>query len=699
MNLSMSDFARSTLQPTPPQTRTQDLVDVLHGIEIRDPYRWLENADDDEVQRWVEAQHAYTRSILDPLPMRDRLRTRLTELARIGVIGVPQVGGNLYFHTRRQGTQNQPILYVREGIDGADRVLLDVNSLSTDATVALDWYYPSHDGKYVAYGTSERGSEISTLRVIDTSSAALLSDSVERTRAASLAWKRDNSGFYYTRYPQPGSVPAGEEVYHRRVFYHELGSDSASDPLIFGEQIGPQDWPNIALSEDDRWLTITVEQGWAKSEVFLLDLHAEESQPLRITDGKDFLYSAFVYRNTLYLTTNEDAPRFKLLAAPADAPTRNNWRELIAQSEPVLTGVSVFGGRLVASFDQIATNRLRVFELDGTPVRDIALPTLGSIAGVAGEHDNEHLFFTFTSFTFPITAYTHDISSGETRIWKQLANDVDAQQYQAEQVFYRSKDGTRIPMFIVSKQGTQRDGTAPTLLTGYGGFNISNSPYFSPAIFTWIENGGIYAVANLRGGSEYGEEWHRAGMLANKQNVFDDFIAAAEFLMSERYTSREHLGIYGGSNGGLLIGATITQRPDLCKAAVCAVPLLDMLRYHMFQIAKLWIPEYGSADDPEQFRYIHAYSPYHHVKAGVKYPATMFITGDTDTRVHPLHTKKMAALLQTEAANGSSRTKPILLRIEPRAGHGAGKPVSKQIEESVDTFSFLMWQLGLEMRA
>ena len=700
-----SPAADSSAPARPPKAKVVPVEDSVQGHKIVDPYRYLENPDDPDTRLYVEQELAYTRSILDPLPGRDKIHARLSQLLAIGTVGAPQVGGSYYFHTRREGNQNQPVLYVREGQNGAlnepDRVLLDVNKLAADGTIALDWWYASDDGRYVAYGTSPGGSEISTLRVLETASGTLLPDSIERTRAASLAWKPDNSGFFYTRYPKKGDVPEGQEVYYRRVFYHALGGDPAHDPLIFGEGRDPEWWPNVSLSEDGRWLLINEEHGWTKTEMFLQDLTSDRTSknpPVEITDGKDFLYGADFFEGKLYITTNEEASQYRVFVADAAYPRRENWKEIIPQSDAVLQNASVTGGRLLAQYQRNATSELKLFALDGRKIADIPLPAIGDVFSVTGRYDREEIFFGFQSFTVPPSVYRVDLSSMKSALWAKVdAPSIDPSAYDVQQVWYVSKDGTKIPMFVVHKRGIEKNGKNPTLLTGYGGFNVSLTPTFSRSMYLWMEHGGIYTVANLRGGSEFGEDWHRAGMLDKKQNVFDDFIAASEYLIAQKYTDKDHLAVSGGSNGGLLMGAMITQRPDLFRAAVCAVPLLDMLRYQNFQIAKLWIPEYGSADDAGQFDWLYAYSPYHHVKPGQEYPAVLFMTGDTDTRVDPMHAKKMAALMQAEAKNSDSNDKPILLRIETKAGHGQGKPVTKQIEESTDMYSFLFWQLGIKL--
>ncbi len=685
----------SNIQSGPPKARVDDVVETIHGHTIVDPYRWLEDSNSPETQEYVREELAYTRSILNPLPGRQKINDRLSQLAQIGTITAPQIGGKFYFYTRREGAQNQPVLLVREGIHGKDRVLVDVNQLAADGTVALDWWFPSDDGKYVAYGTSASGSEESVLHVIESATGRILPDIIDRTRFASVAWKKDNSGFYYTRHPKKGEVPGGEEVYHVKVFYHALGSDAAKDPLIFGDGRNAQDIPTVSLSDNnDRWLIMSVFEGWAKSELYVQDLKSG-TPAVEVTSGKEFLYNGEIFKGKLYIRTNEDAPKFRVFVVDPENPKRENWKEIIPQGDAVLKSASVLGGNLFAQYEKDAHSRLRMFDLDGKTIGEVALPALGTVNGVGGRWDHPEAFFDFVSFTVPPAVYHVDLPTRRSAIWDHVsAPGINPDAYEVKQLWYSSKDGTKVPMFICHKKGLALDGKNPTLLTGYGGFNISLTPDFKGDRFLWLEHGGIFAVANLRGGAEFGEEWHRAGMLEKKQNVFDDFISAAEFLIAEKYTDKDHLAITGGSNGGLLMGAALTQRPDLFRAVVCRVPLLDMLRYQNFQIAKLWIPEYGSADDAKQFEWLYAYSPYHHVKAGTEYPAIIFMTADTDTRVDPMHAKKMAALMQAEAANGKSRERPILLRIESKAGHGAGKPITKQIEEGTDIYSFLFWQLG-----
>ena len=689
-------YAAEDSPSAPPAAAEKPIVDMFHGTKVLDNYRWLEDGKSPETQKWVEREMAYTRGILDPLPGRAAINQRLTDLLSIGSVTAPIIAGRHYFYTKREGMQNQPVLYVRDGVNGPDRVLVDANRLAADGTIALDWYYPSDNGKYVAYGTSPSGSEVSTLHVIETKTGTLLPDTIERTRAASVAWKLDNSGFYYTRYPKKGDVPAGQEMYNRHVFYHELSNDPENDDQpVFGQGRDAEDWPSVSLSNDGHWLLITVQQGWTKTELFLMNVKAG-TPPTRITTGKDFLYNGEVYNDKLFITTNEDAPRYRVFVADAGNYDRESWKELIPQTDAVLQGTGVFGGKLFAQYEQNASSQLKLFDLDGKKLNDLPLPAIGTVYGSGGRWDRDEIFYGFQSFTFAPSIFRYDLKDGSSSLWTHVdAPSIDPSAYEVKQEWFNSKDGTRVPMFVVHKKGIAKNGHTPTLLTAYGGFNLSLSPSFNRPAYLWMEHGGIYAVANLRGGAEFGEDWHRAGMLEKKQNVFDDMIAAAEHLIAEKYSDKNHLAIQGGSNGGLLMGAMITQRPDLFHAVVCQVPLLDMLHYQDFQIAKLWIPEYGTSEKADDFKWLYAYSPYHHVKSGTQYPAILFMTADTDTRVDPMHAKKMTALMQSEAKNGASHTRPILLRIETKAGHGAGKPVAKQIEEFTDVYSFLFWQLGV----
>jgi prolyl oligopeptidase len=678
--------------PRRPETRTEDVVETLHGVEVPDPYRWLEDDDRPDVERWVEAQNRYTQAHLGRRPGRAAVRQRLAKLLAIGVLGTPAARGDLYFYTRREGEQNQPILYVRKGARGKDRVLVDPNRLSADGTAAIDWWYPSEDGALLAYGVSTSGDEKSTLRVLEVATGAHRPDVIPHTRYSSLAWLPDGSGFYYTRYPTPGEVPPGQENYGSHVFFHRLGDDWKQDPKVFGEGRRPEDILEVSLSPDGRHLVVSAYEGWSRNDLYVKDLKAEGGSFVPIAEGEDALFSGEAARGTLYLLTNWQAPRYRLFAVDLARPGRDGWRLLIPEGDAVLAQAVYAGGKIVAAYMKDAASRLAVHAADGQKLRDIPLPALGTIEKVSGRHDGREAFFGYSSYTIPPTVYRHDLSTGATAVWERVKADADLSRLEVKQVFFPSRDGTRLSMFLVHRKGLTLDGSNPTLLYGYGGFNISMTPDFSRGTVLWMERGGVYAEANLRGGGEYGEEWHRAGMLSRKQNVFDDFVAAAEWLNASKYTRPDRLAIMGGSNGGLLVGAALTQRPDLFRAVVCAVPLLDMVRYHHYQIARLWIPEYGSAEDAEQFRSLHAYSPYHRVRPGTAYPAVLITTAASDSRVDPMHARKMTARLQ--AATSSER--PVLLRSETKAGHGVGKPLTKQVDEATDVWTFLLWQLGLE---
>jgi len=687
----------ATLLAAPPATRIDDVVETIHGVKVRDPYRWLENGDAPEVKAWTTQQNQRMRAQLDGVPARSWLEQRLRQWQETGSLGAPVVRGQgkhkRLFYTRRAGQQNQPVLYVRDGRDGNDRVLLDVNALAADGTKALDWWYPSEDGALVAYGISSSGDESSVLRVRDVVSGDDRDDVIAHTRACSLAWLPAGEGFYYTRYPAPGTVPAGEEHYHRHVYRHQLGSDPANDEKIFGEGLGFSSWPNVQLSPNGRWLGIEVSEGWSKTELFLVD--TKDGTVVPVVRGRDAIFNLVeLLDDRLYVISNENAPRYQLFRGDPRQPQRDHWKLVLAQDEAILESVAVASGKLVALYLEDASSRVRVFSSRGKALkllRQLTLPGLGTVAGLATRHDQRDVYFGFASFLVPTKVLRHDVTAGKTALWQELTSPVDTAHFTVEQVRFPSKDGTRVPMFLVHKKDLVRDGSNPTLLYGYGGFNVSLTPGFAAWVGPFIERGGVYAVANLRGGGEYGESWHQAGMLERKQNVFDDFAAAAEYLTREKVTAPEHLAISGRSNGGLLVAAALTQHPELFKAAVCGVPLTDMLRYHLLQIARLWIPEYGSSENVQQFPWLYAYSPYHHVKDGTAYPATLVFSAESDTRVDPMHARKFAARLQA-ATSGQA---PILLRIEGKAGHGAGKPLGKIIAQYTDEFAFLFSELGM----
>jgi prolyl oligopeptidase len=683
-----------------PQARRKDVVETLHGVSITDPYRWLEDGDDPEVRAWSAAQTGHTERLLSTRPGHAALRDRIDRLLRIGTVEPPVVVRDgtakvRYFYRRQGPDQDQPVLFVRDE-GGPPRALLDPNPMSADGTVSLDWWAPSWDGRLLAYGVSEGGNEDTTLRVRDVATGRDLpeTEAISRARYASIAWLPDGTGFFYSRYPAPGSVPAGEEHYHRRLYEHRFGRSPDADPMIFGAGRAMTDMPSIEISPGGRWLLAVVHMGWSRRELHLKDRRAGADAPwipLAVPEG-DAIYEASVFDDHLLVRTNDGAPTYRLFRVDPTRPERAAWRELIPAGEDVLAAASEIGGELFAVFIADARSVVKRFAADGTPRGEIPLPTLGTVHDVVGAWNGREAFFDFTSFAVPMMVFRIDLDSGASSVWAEVKAPIDPSEFVVVQERATSRDGTSIPMFLSYRKGLARDGTAPAVLSGYGGFNISQMPAWSGARYAFLERGGVSVLANLRGGGEYGEAWHRAGMLEQKQNVFDDAIAVAEHLVETRVTSKDRLSIFGGSNGGLLVGAAITQRPDLFRAAVCTVPLLDMLRYHRFLIARLWVPEYGSADDPEQFKWIHAYSPYHHVEPGRRYPAVLFATAEGDTRVDPLHARKMTALLQAQAA---SPDRPVLLRLESKAGHGVGKPISKRIDEAALIYSFLFWQLGV----
>jgi len=698
---------------TYPPTRASDLVETLHGVTVPDPYRWLEDASSPETRAWVEAQNALTRSVLDG-PARDALVEELTRLLDYPRTGALQKRGGRYFFTHNPGLLDQPILYAQEQIDGEPCQVLDPNRLSADGTVALTAFVPSPDGTRVACALSLHGSDRQEIRVRDLRPAdgvTDLPDLLQFVKFASIAWTRDGAGFYYLRFPAPGEVAVEDEQYFGRIYFHRLGDPQSGDRLIFDTPDRKEVVPMVAVSGDDRWAVITAQRGASDdSEIYLVD-RRDEGPPRPLFTGFDAAYS-FVESagGRLVFRTTKDAPRGRIVAIDPEHADRG-IHEVVPESSHRLSAAYVAAGTLVAQYLQFASDRLWLFDLDGAPRGDIPLPELGTVVTLDAQPDSDEVCFTFTSFTRPPSAWIFRVpsnfrlkaeatsiaaeatpfrsrgfqlpASAEATAGRQVEGHETS--YITKLVWYPSKDGTQVSMFVVHRKDLAPTPESPLLLNGYGGFNISRTPVYDPGNFPWLDRGGIFAVAHLRGGGEYGEEWHRAGMLEKKQNVFDDFIAAAEALIAQGYTSPRRIAIEGGSNGGLLVGAVLLQRPDLFGAVLCRVPVADMLRYHLFTVGRFWIPEYGSADDAEQFAFLLKYSPYHNVRDGVRYPATLVMTADTDDRVDPGMARKFAARLQAAGAGG-----PFLIRIETRAGHGMGKPVRKIIEEEADMLAFLL---------
>lgn len=677
-----------------PETPERPVTDGYHGVEIVDPYRWLEDVNDPAVRSWAEAQTKVTRSILDKDARRPELIATLKKLHDYQTTTAPTVRGNRYFFTRREGLKNQPVVYVREGrADAEPKVVLDPNTFSADGTVALDWMFPSPDGSLLAYGVSPNGSEMSTLKVLDVVTRQHLPDSISRTRACTVAWEPSGKAFWYVRYPEKGSVPPGDEMYNRKIFRHELGANPEHDPMVFGKERPKIDWLGVSESEDGRYAVISSSTDWIKNDLYLKKF-GDDSPAVPLAVGLDGQVDAFIFEGHVVIHTNAKTPRYRVLITDVDHLDPKDWKEIIPElpGTAVIEHVRIVDGKLVVATSDLAVSGLALYDLDGQKLREIPMPTLGTISALGGEWNKPELFYSFQSFLFPPTVFRLDARSGESVVNDRSTAEVDPALYEVKQVRYPSKDGTSVPMFLVARKGLKSEGAAPTLLYGYGGFNIKITPTYIADLRVWLDRGGVYAAANLRGGGEIGRDWHAAGRLGRKQNVFDDFIAAAEYLEKSGVTRPARLAIEGRSNGGLLVSACLTQRPELFRAVICGVPLCDMLRYDRFSIAKNWIPEYGSADDPKAFAWLRAYSPYHNVKPATAYPAVLLLTGESDTRVEPMHAFKMAARLQ--AANSSEN--PILLRVESRAGHGAGKPLAKRIEEEADKWTFLFEQLGVQ---
>jgi prolyl oligopeptidase len=663
----------------PPATRIDSAKDTYGNASVADPYRWLEDQNSPETRAWIGAEQKCTEEVLSKLPGRAQIIKRITELRHVDSFEAPVERGGRYFFQKRLADWDLAKIYMRRG-NTADELLVDPLPWSKDHTASATLRSVSKDGKLLFYGRREGGQDEITVHVMDIDARRDFPDVLPSGRYFSTHPTPDNKRIYYTLATEKGP----------RAYYHEMGTEATKDKLVFGEGLDKQKILGLELSEDGRYLVYEVSTGSAaeKSEVYLQDL--KEQGPV-VTIVNDLLAPFFPYfaGDRLYLHTNWKAPHWRVFSVNLAAPQREHWQEVIPETDAVLESISPVGGKVAALYIRNAASEMKLFDADGKHSSPIPLPALGSVSSVAGRWENSEAFYTFETYTMPRTIYRYEVATGTSSVWAENNAPFDRSQFDVDQVWYTSKDQTRVPMFLFHKKGLKQDGTNPVILTGYGGFNLSLIPRFSPAYVFWAERGGIVAVPNLRGGGEFGEEWHRAGMLGKKQNVFDDFIAAAEYLIAKKYTSAARLTISGGSNGGLLVGAAMTQRPELFQAVVCLYPLLDMLRYQKFLVAPYWVPEYGSADNPDQFPYLYAYSPYQHVLENRKYPSVLLITGDGDTRVAPLHARKMAARLQ--AVTGPDR--PALLLYDTKSGHSGGRPVTKLIEEDTDIFSYLFWQL------
>jgi prolyl oligopeptidase len=671
-----------------PSTRRQDLVDTIHGVPVADPFRWLENESDPEVQAWMEAQDAYARAELAKLPGREALAARLRELFYYDAISAPIHRKGRYFFSRKHADKEKTIVYWRAGERGAERVLFDPNQWSADGSRGLGGWSASHDGAHVAYAVKLNNSDESETKIRDVAAGTDLPDTIPGTKYGGISWAPDGKGFYYTWVPPvSAAVTVADRPGLAELRFHRLGTDPATDPVIYPATKNPQTFVSGSISRDGKWLVVLIQHGWRSTDIYFKDARAPRAAWTPLVAGVDAVFNVEVWRDRFYVTTNHEAPRYRVFEVHPRKPERAAWKQLVAESESTLQNLDVVGEHLVLTYLRNAASEVQIHTLGGKLVRKLDLPPLGTSGGISGNPDEDTGYLAYTSFTEPQVIYQTSIRSGQVSEWARVKLPVDTRELVAEQLFYPSKDGTKISMFVLHKKGLPKTGKQPTILYGYGGFNVSLTPSFASSRAVWLERGGVYAIPNLRGGGEYGEEWHRAGMLLNKQTVFDDFIAAAEALIREGWTSPAHLAISGGSNGGLLVGAAMTQRPELFKAVVCAVPLLDMLRYHLHGSGKTWISEYGSADDRAQFQALRAYSPYHRaIELGQqRYPAVLFDSADHDDRVDPMHARKLAAQLQhTQLADA-----PVLLRIERNAGHGGADMVKSQVERLTDQLALL----------
>lgn len=676
---------------TYPVTAKTDVTDTYFGKIVADPYRWLEYDTAANVKSWVEAENKTTFDYLSKIPYREKIKNRLTQIYNYARYGVPFRVGEYYFFTKNDGLQNQAVIYFQKGLDKEPEVFIDPNTLLADGTAAVSLMGASKDGKYMAYSVAKAGSDWQEIYVMDIASKKVLDDKLEWVKFSGAAWKEN--GFYYSRYdaPKDGKVFSAKNEFHK-VYYHKLGTPQAADQLIYEDTTNPNRYFGAQTTEDERFLIISISSGTSGNELQVKDLSANDKDFTMIFPG--FEANADVLNNVggkLLMQTDLYASNQRIVIVDPKHPEVSNWKNLIPESKDLIKGASTAGGKLFVTYLKNATSSCYRYSLDGQLEEEISLPGLGTVSGLSGNADDRQIFYSYTSFNYPPTIFTYDIAGGKSSVWKASNLKFGTDDYDVKQVFFPSKDGTKISMFIIHAKGITMNRKNPTILYGYGGFNISQTPSFNTSRMFWLQNGGVLAVVNLRGGGEYGESWHKAGMLNNKQNVFDDFIAAGKYLCDNEYTGNDYLAIQGGSNGGLLVGACMTQEPALFKVAIPQVGVMDMLRFHKFTVGWGWVVEYGSSEDPEGFSNLYNYSPLHNLKEGVNYPATLITTADHDDRVVPAHSFKFAATLQDKTKG----LNPALIRIDVRAGHGAGKPTSKVIEEQADIYSFIFYNMGI----
>src|SRR5690349_18784475 len=667
--------------PKPPPSRVDNVREVIHGVEIIDPYRWLEEQDNPETRAWIDAQNKYTHSLLDALPSRPLIQKRLSELLRVDTVSTPFEQGGRYFLFKKRAQDDLSILYVRQGLNGTDEVLIDPHTLSADHTTDIGLLDVSSDGKLIIYSVRRGGQDETEMRVMDVDKRKDV-DQLANALYRGVSLNGDGSGFYYSLQKRDTGI---------RVIYHAIGTDMSKDVEVFGKGYGPDKWVSGSVSEDGKYLLFGAHHGWAKDELYVQKLPDGPIQP--IVNDIDAHFDGWFAGDRLVLQTDWQAPNQRILVVNLNNPAREKWVTIIPEGPDAIASFSLVGGKLFVSYLHNVTTQIKIFNLDGKALGEVALPGLGTASDLSGHWNSNEAFFSYRSFVTPQTIYRYDVQTGKTDLWARLNVPFKSDDFEVRQVWYSSKDGTKVPMFLVHKKGLQPDGKLPVLLYGYGGFDLSQTPRFSASAAIWVEQGGVYALANMRGGGEFGEAWHKAGMLDKKQNVFDDFIGAAEWLIKNKYTNPSRLAIQGGSNGGLLVGAALTQRPDLFQAVLCEFPDLDMIGYYRFKNNNPpALLEYGNASDPAQFKYLYAYSPYQKVKPGEKYPAVLLTTGDRDTRVPPLQARKMTARLQAASTSGKS----VLLLYDTKAGHAGGRPLSKIIEDVSLELSFLFWQLKMD---
>ena len=676
-----------------PNTSKQEVIDTYFGTQVIDPYRWLENDTSKVTSAWVKLQNKVTNDYLEKIPFRDALKKRLTTLYNYPKYSAPFKKNGYYYFYKNNGLQNQAIMYRQKGLKAEPELMLDPNTFSTDGTVALAHVSLSKDGKYLAYSIARSGSDWNEIFVMEVESKKLLSDHIRWSKSSSISWQ--GNGFYYSAYDAP---EAGKEYSNKnefeKIYFHSVGQEQDQDKLIYEDKLHPQRECYASVTDDEKILILSITETTTGNALLFKDLSKPQSTFNELAPGFENDYSVIDhYQAKLFIQTNWKAPKNRLMEVNLFNPSRENWKEIIPETENVLEHAGLIGGKILTVYMKDASNHTYTFDLKGKKLYELKLPAIGTISGINGDNDSNEAFYIFTSYTFPSTVYSFDIATNKSEIFLKTKTTFNPDDFVSEQIFYQSKDGTRIPMSLIYKKGMKKDGQNPVMLYGYGGFNISLNPSFSVARIPFLENGGIYCIANIRGGGEYGEAWHMAGTKMKKQNVFDDFIAAAEYLISSAYTNSSKLAIDGGSNGGLLVGVCMTQRPDLYAVAVPEVGVLDMLRYHLFTIGWSWTSDYGnSGESKEMFEYLKGYSPLHNLKPGVKYPATLVMTGDHDDRVVPAHSFKFAATLQ----ENNEGIKPTLIRIDSKAGHGAGKPIAKVIDAQTDMWSFVMWNLGMK---